>query len=874
MNIHIPLKTGILAALFSSSLCATSATQPNYPVVIGVDDCAGRFRMVKFWKQEAFFRAMSDLGATDLVTHVLPQFETDAAALGARLLEMDKAMRIRGITYAINNESPNWNESVELTPGVNEYEHPGDIHRWDLRMEWLNPLLSSAQSTPVFRGMVYDECDHMLLGNNKQANDTQTFDKPSLVDTTDMDLKVAFNALVAAAAAVRTNHYEGRVELNTEQVTPDLYHLFARAGWSVAPKALKEGFTPVVLSVALGAALQYADRTHFSITPDMWGMGSFPGHSISAVRSSLMMGYWLGAEKIYVENIDFNNSDRTHHPDATMIGGALIKWNDNTSYELTPYGEAFRDFARNYVPANPRPITWRDYRPRVAIVRLPDGCWGQTDTYSPNRNRLLGNRNHPSDVASREWLKVWSILTHGVVSPKSLNYWNKDAYPNGIGDFFVPLDSVAVFDHTVTGPVLDSVDCFVVCGHALSSETFAAIRARAVSGATVIIARRLYNQYVTGGQPTGDWLVVDDFSAPAVATKLQPFLGTPDVARYRFAHHMVEFHKNTADPDAVIVKVLELDADGDGMGDLSETAAERNPTDAGDLAFEFNTDESTNGWNALANITNLNVVGGSVTGTTINGDPRLGREGFLFDSAAVPTVIVKLKASATGFFQWFWGNTATSGYSTNRCINATYNTVNAWKTLIIPLAGHPEWDGKTIVKLRIDPISVGGATFAIDWIRASDGDLDNDGIADIDEGTGDSDGDGLLDIEDPATPYQAWAFSHAVSGSETDDDDQDSLPNLSEYALGGNPANPADRGHVPTLATRTSWLDYVHAKRSAPNSGITYTVEVADDLVAPDWTTNGVGIVGTGVLDAEFETVTNRISTETKTEQFIRLIIK
>jgi hypothetical protein len=224
-------------------------------VAIGVDDCSSYFSRGgrdRFWTHEAFFQALRDLGATDLVTHVLPQFQTDAKAMGRLLVEMDEALRRHGITYAINNESGNWNESVELTPGRNEYEHPGDIHRWDLRMEWLNPLLAPGQSAPAFRGIVYDECDHMLLSNNRFANKTHTFDKPFLVNTTDLNLETAFDKLVEAAAAVRTGHYEGRVQLYTEQVWPDLYHLFARAGWSIAPKELKEGITPVVLSVALG----------------------------------------------------------------------------------------------------------------------------------------------------------------------------------------------------------------------------------------------------------------------------------------------------------------------------------------------------------------------------------------------------------------------------------------------------------------------------------------------------------------------------------------------------------------------------------------------------------------------------------------------
>ncbi|MEI7900368.1 MAG: hypothetical protein WCK89_08945 [bacterium] len=213
----------------------------------------------------------------------------------------------------------------------------------------------------------------------------------------------------------------------------------------------------------------------------------------------------------------------------------------------------------HYASDQPRPITWRDYRPRVAIVRLPDGAWGQyvygANEQRPWRNRLLGSRGCPVDAPAREWLQVWPVLTHGAVRPGAISYNNDKVYPEGIGEFFVPLDSVAVFDHTVTGPVLDSVECFVVCGHALSPETFAAIRARAAKGATVIIAGRLYDTYAARDKtPPGDWLVADDFASPAVAAKLQPFLGPPDVARFRFARHSVEF-KRGGTPDRIEVKV-------------------------------------------------------------------------------------------------------------------------------------------------------------------------------------------------------------------------------------------------------------------------------------------------------------------------------
>ena len=214
------------------------------------------------------------------------------------------------------------------------------------------------------------------------------------------------------------------------------------------------------------------------------------------------------------------------------------------------------------MPAHPRRVDWRDYRPRLAIVRLPDGGWGQFSAVpgghgeAASRNRLLGNREHPLDEAACEWLRVWPILTHGVARYSAITIGNpfvysRDAWP----DFFMPIDSVAVFDHTVRGAVLDGVECFVVCGHAVSPETFAEIADRVAQGATCIIARRLYERCAPAALP-GSWLVVDSFTDPQIAGRLAPFLGPPNVARFRFRSQVVDVTKGPR-PDAVTVSVQE-----------------------------------------------------------------------------------------------------------------------------------------------------------------------------------------------------------------------------------------------------------------------------------------------------------------------------
>jgi hypothetical protein len=265
------------------------------------------------------------------------------------------------------------------------------------------------------------------------------------------------------------------------------------------------------------------------------------------------MAYWLGAETIYVENLDFHKWT-PRHPEAAPTG-SLLSWRDPENYDITPHGRVVRDFYREYLPQHPRMIRWQDYDPRVAIIRLPDGGWGQPDDKVASRNRLLGNREMPLDATASDWLYVWPILTHGTARPGAISTGNSSVYPNGLKDFFVPIDSVAVFDHEVTAPMLANVECLIVCGHALSAPTFEAIRNRVAGGATCVISRRLYNQHASSGLP-GDWLVVDDFKDTQIAKRLAPFLGPPDVARFRFKHQVVEFRRGEA-RDSTTVRVSE-----------------------------------------------------------------------------------------------------------------------------------------------------------------------------------------------------------------------------------------------------------------------------------------------------------------------------
>ena len=139
----------------------------------------------------------------------------------------------------------------------------------------------------------------------------------------------------------------------------------------------------------------------------------------------------------------------------------------------------------------------------------------------------------------------------------------------------------------------------------------------------------------------------------------------------------------------------------------------------------------------------------------------------------------------------------------------------------------------------------------------------------------------IFDIHAEVNQYDAWAEGYGLSGTNalmTADPDGDDLDNLSEYALGGDPSDPLDVGMTPVESLYSDgggdWMNYVYPKRSHLNSGISYTMEVNDNLIYGTWTNANYESMGTGFIDADFNSVTNRIPTDVEDEQFIRLRIE
>lgn len=190
--------------------------------------------------------------------------------------------------------------------------------------------------------------------------------------------------------------------------------------------------------------------------------------------------------------------------------------------------------------------------------------------------------------------------------------------------------------------------------------------------------------------------------------------------------------------------IVDPDSDGDGYADNREIDLGRNPESATDLGFEFNTDGDFDGWGNFTHINSPTVVGGVIKGSNSVADPYFSRAGFTLPGSSVTNMILKMKVGTLDSMEFFWNR---AGFPIKK-VAVPISRANTWQAVIVPLAGNVDWDGQTMTSLRIDPGTIANQSFEIDWLRASDGDLDGDGISDVIEGTNDTDGDGLMDLED------------------------------------------------------------------------------------------------------------------------------
>jgi hypothetical protein len=159
------------------------------------------------------------------------------------------------------------------------------------------------------------------------------------------------------------------------------------------------------------------------------------------------------------------------------------------------------------------------------------------------------------------------------------------------------------------------------------------------------------------------------------------------------------------------------DSNGDGMNDDAEIAATRNPYDAGDLHFGFNSDGDLEGWLPFR-LQNAVVSGGIYSGTVGAATPQLIRS-FNFDGDDVPEIFMDVKMAAAGNVTLFYWNETGSFSSLVR----SYTTPGSWQKITFTLTGFGSWNGHVIKTIRVDFSATSGT---LDVGRISGGDGVND----------------------------------------------------------------------------------------------------------------------------------------------------
>ena len=399
-------------------------------------------------------------------------------------------------------------------------------------------LKDQLEGRPGFLGFMLDEADHMQINAHWPVIDYYGYDdKHYLAETDGLDLFTARQAVLQSL-----ERYNAACEVSgkpaaVEHLFPVMMHTAARAGLSISPKILKETCGPVMLAVAMGAARQYGVPLWVDV--DYWWHNETIGHSEERFRSALLLAYWSGTDQIYVE------------------GGAAYSNDHPVGRDIE---SAYKKFLREYIPAHPRPYTWRDFRPEIAILRFDDTCFDDRQKYlGEYPGPLYGH--FPAGPANTEWLNIWSLLSHGFVRTDSASHqWEARRF--GSRTLFVPLHNVAVYDHEVRYETLAGLRLMFLTGSTISLETIMAVQRCVDDGATCVFPPRLappgsdfakISEITAIPSGKGQWLVVPEFYrlhyecfcggpvSPILRQILKPLIGDGDHLVYDFGRWQVCF---------------------------------------------------------------------------------------------------------------------------------------------------------------------------------------------------------------------------------------------------------------------------------------------------------------------------------------------
>ena len=138
------------------------------------------------------------------------------------------------------------------------------------------------------------------------------------------------------------------------------------------------------------------------------------------------------------------------------------------------------------------------------------------------------------------------------------------------------------------------------------------------------------------------------------------------------------------------------------------------PKDTLDFVF----DKDADGWLPQHDIGDMGVKDGVLTGKIFGADPFFGRGMLSVAPDKYRAVEFRLRVSAGNGGQFYWGTATASGFSEDRVALFDLVADGQFHTYHIDLSKHPQWVGRKITAIRIDPGN-GAATgdFAVEYVR-------------------------------------------------------------------------------------------------------------------------------------------------------------
>lgn len=498
---------------------------------IGIDNSGDKFNPQKFFNAIA----MDSLG----VDFVIYKYRGPTGTIKEEAEKMKKltsSFEEKNINIVVNVESGNWRLDMYSTDGFNWVRQPNNFHLF----KFPPIVIKSLNQSPIVWGIQYDELEHSQITRNLSLSLKHPgVELVSLAEPTGMDFKSADKAVFdGAKSLVDECKLYGTSLILGEHVWPVLFHNFARAGITPVYKQMKENWSNVMAACAMGASIQYDHELWACL--DLWNHNTFPGHSAEELWGNFLFAYWAGVDKAYMES----------------IGNHTYKILADSSIKLLEIGKTFRRFTKEYTKSNPRPYSFRDFEPSIAIIRFDDTEWGQgKETFCKvnegNKTRVLhwkdwlfGAYDLNTSPESEEWIKAWHTISHGLIKKESLSWNAGNIYKNMVHRSFAPVNSPIVFDDTVTKEYLKTVQVIFLCGLFISERTLEDVFYLVKKNGLLVVTSKRFvpnkfkKKYISGTKEfrdgKGKWVITDDMASDEVKRIVRPYIGQDNEIIYRF----------------------------------------------------------------------------------------------------------------------------------------------------------------------------------------------------------------------------------------------------------------------------------------------------------------------------------------------------